>query len=72
MKQVKNLAELMRLVDEKRSVCYGKEMRRVPAAVFVNFNFFHVYKYMIEGRVFIYEPKKGKVSNENYYRRKAG
>lgn len=60
MKQVQNLADLMRLVEDKRSVCYGKEMRRVPAAVFVNFNFYQVYKYMIEGRVFIYEPKKRK------------
>lgn len=64
MKQVKNLAEIMRLVEEKRSVCYGSERRRVPAAVFVNFNFLSVYKYMIEGNVFVYEKKKKAVRHE--------
>lgn len=60
MKQVKSLAELMKLVEDKRSVCYGAHGRRVPAAVFVNFSFILVYQYMIQGQVFIYEPKKRK------------
>lgn len=60
MKQVKKFETLYSLIYRKRSVCYGQLLRRVPAAVFVNFNFNHVYNLVKSGRVFIYEKKGNK------------
>lgn len=57
MKQVKCVKELTELVHQKKSVCYGLNLTRVPAAVFVNFTFSVVYNLLQQGRVFIYEPK---------------
>lgn len=59
MKVVTEFSELLELVQQRKSVCYGARKTRVPAAVFCNFNFNVVYNLVTNGQVSVYE-KKGK------------